>query len=308
MTNVTAQQKVEGFYTLLVRDAKTHKIKREVGPFHNKITDIGLNRIGTGPAMTNAYVGTGTTPAAFTDTTMAAFKVASSTAGPGNNTSKAPTLSNPYCSMSYVRRFAAGAISGNITEIGVGWAANPLNALWSRELIVDSGGNPITLTVLANEFLDVVYTIRYYISTTDSAGSFVLNGITYNYTLRTAQLGGAYVDLTAVAGAPFIANFYAAGATLGAITSTPSGTTVSPVASVTYPAYVNNSYTLDCNSAIPLNGGNGTGGISAILLGTGNVVGGTGLFQNWQMLLDKPIPKTASNTMAITFSRTWGRA
>lgn len=307
MTTLHTRQKVEGFYTLKVRDAATGKVKREVGPFKNKITDIGLNRFGSAFPMLYAYVGTGTTPAAFSDTSMGTFKVASASTGPADDTKTAATLSNPYCSTSYVRRFAARAINGNITEVGVGWTNNSVNGLWSRELIVDSGGNPITLTVLANEFLDIVYTIRYYISITDTLGSFVLNGITYNYTLRTSFLGSATVNLTASAGAPVTNLFYRAGSTLGPVTGGPSGTTVGAAVSTTFKSYVSNSYTAECINDIPLAGGNAAGGITIIFL-TASVSGGvTGLSQTWQMLLDKPIPKTNANSMSFTFARTWAR-
>lgn len=54
-------------------------------------------------------------------------------------------------------QFAQGAAAGNISELGVGWDGTNL---WSRALVLDSEGNPTTITVLSDEFLTVIYELR----------------------------------------------------------------------------------------------------------------------------------------------------
>ena len=95
--------------------------------------------------------------------------------------------------------FAIGAAAGNLSELGVGWASSG-TTLFSRALILDSGGTPTTITVLSDEYLYVTYEHRFYPSETDATGSIVFTGNiggTYTYTLRPAQIDSTSIaDLT----------------------------------------------------------------------------------------------------------------
>lgn len=300
---------LSGQYTLRVRDAKSKKIKKEVGPFSNLITDIGLNRIGTSPSVaSDCYVGTGTVPPQVTDTTMSTYKVTSNSAGAITYT--AGTSPTWICSASRVFTFNSGTISGNITEVGVGWASSPVNALWSRELIVDSNGNPIAITVLPTEILEVVYTLRMHIPQSTFTGSFTLNGVVYNYTAKVRLAGVWRVMNSSMMFGPAIWDAYAAGCALSAgIGGSMTGTIV-PSGAVKGPyAYVNNSLTRSGVTNFALTDANTPSGIQGFAIGPShnNNYNDSFLSMLYQMVLDKPIPKTNLNTMSFTMSISWTR-
>lgn len=300
---------INGEFTLRRKCAQSGKVIQEVGPFSNLITDLGLNRIGTAaPGLYYCYVGTGTVPPAVTDTTMSTFKVATSTRNQANS---APSSPGWYAQTALTFTFAAGVAAGNLTEVGVGWAANPLNALWSRELTVDSSGNPVTITVLSTEILEVVYVLRRYFSTSDTTGSFVLNGITYNYTSRTSSVGSAILGTDNPAGAPFVLFDYAgASCALGPITGSIAGSTTADAGGKvrTLSPYVSGSYKLQGTTSYALNSVNLTGGIRAQQWHIGLVSGAPGFIPySVQVLFDKAIPKTNLNTMSFTMETTWSR-
>lgn len=301
--SIGRELKVQGFYTLRKRCALTGKVKQEVGPFRNKITNIGLNRAGSGTILTRCYVGTGTNPASETDTTMGTFTVSTGTI---TSVATAPVSPTWFAQAAYTCTFAAGAISGNITEVGVGWATSPLNALWSRELIVDGSGNPITLTVLSNEILDVVYTIRYYLDTADFSGSFTLNSIVYNYTGRITLAGSHRIQLSAnPQDGPGIIQTYGTNMALGPITGNPTGT-ISDGGSPTQLAYTNGSYSRDCRTNWVLTQGNLAGGLKGFTTSTASSSSPI-ITATHQFLLATPIPKTNLNTFSITMRITWAR-
>lgn len=56
-------------------------------------------------------------------------------------------------------RFSEGAATGNLSEVGLGWTNTNL---WNRALMRDVNGNPTTITVLSDEYLDIVSEIRVY--------------------------------------------------------------------------------------------------------------------------------------------------
>ena len=62
--------------------------------------------------------------------------------------------------------FGKGVAAGNISEVGVGYAYNSatksFTTLFSRSQILDSSGAPTTLSILDDEYLDVVYILRLY--------------------------------------------------------------------------------------------------------------------------------------------------
>ena len=122
-----------------------------------------------------------------------------------------------------------------------------------RALILDGGGSPTTLTILSDETLDVTYTIRVYPPTTDVTGSITLDGVSYGYTIRpcnvsTSGTGSYYWDLRLdifiivdqldADRLPVIRQRYAAGATIGARTALPSGTSTLTDITVTTLTYV----------------------------------------------------------------------
>lgn len=77
-------------------------------------------------------------------------------------------------------RFPAGKLNNTqaISEVGLGYLGSGKalnNPLWNRALLKDENGNPRTLTVNSDEYLDVTFEIRCYVNTSDIvANDFVV--------------------------------------------------------------------------------------------------------------------------------------
>lgn len=99
----------------------------------------------------------------------------------------------PYYSwVKYRIRFSVGVATGTHYEVGAGWEGTG-NTLFSRALITDVNGNPTSITVLADEYLDVTYEVRVYFPTeSDWTGNITTpQGVSHSVTLRRAGIGGA---------------------------------------------------------------------------------------------------------------------
>lgn len=189
-------QGVAGFYKIeAIRvDPNGEEISRRVVAdwFENLITNQGLDRLATNYANENfpyCLVGSGATAPANGDTALVSPVASTSTQ---LSTSSGAQPSAPY--YGYWRRqyrFGTGVAAGNLAEVGVGWGPSG-NVLFSRALIKDSSGNPTTITVLADEILDVTYEVRNYPFLTGLAGSFVIGSTTYTTEMRAANVTTAY--------------------------------------------------------------------------------------------------------------------
>lgn len=207
-------------------------------------------------------------------------------------------------------RFGEGIAAGNIAEVGMGRGYESQPELLScRALVRDTLGNPTTVEVFSDEFLDLTYTLSVFIEHADKP--FTLNlasgqhdgllrpgflspTVGYNYnTFLTWGLG-----LNAVISNPF-ANPDALRATVvsqgtvGPVTAGILGTrsvanlTFSPKAAVPAP------FTRDVVIQAPLTVANLPGGFSAMGVGFG-------YWLHYQMSFDPPIPKTAEHIFTIT--------
>lgn len=301
MTFISADYRLEGRFKLQRIKATTGEVVQTL-EFKNLITDIGLNRMGSGGVSTYTYVSTNSTPPSVLDTTLAGFLVATST---DQSTVDSNTSSSPYWyETTKTRRFAAGVAAGNLTKVGIGWAANPANALWSSALIVDGLGNPTTLTVLSDEFLDVAYTLRYYPPTTDSTFTVVIQGVTYTLTSRAANITSRIANTAqtmSIVGSVYV---YGGPCVLGAVTGSITGNTSSADAGTTVAAaYTSGSYQAKSVLTVSLTSGNVAGGITALQL-TPN----TGMLRcATQMVVSPAIPKDATKALSLTFAVSWSR-
>lgn len=193
---------LSGQYRLVAStDPEGKEVTKDTGWFDNLITNAGLNRIGQVSA-TVAYqtwhfrddilrafrVGSGTTPPQFTDVALDAEIAAVSLASSSNAgwiSSQGANYTDGYMHLTVTRQFGQGAAAGNLSEIGLG----DVNNLFSRALILDSFGDPTTITILANEFLTVYYTLRVNIPQADqviSAHPVMLDGVStpHDITIR----------------------------------------------------------------------------------------------------------------------------
>lgn len=270
--------------------------------FPNLITDVGLNRIGQGSYLTACQVGTNNTAPNVSDTSLAGYLAGTTTR---QATSEGAQSTPPYYGWTRITyRFAAGVAAGNIAEVAIATtAANPGSVNFSRALVLDEFGDPSTVTVLSDEVLDVTYELRLYPPLDDEVGTFTVSGSgDHDYVLRASSVTSNTAWASYLGG---VASLNAYGSTqlsvyngaVGAITSTPSGTSNSTA--VANAAYSNNSLTRTGSGTFGLNVGNLTGGISAVRYITS--------LGAYQYSVDPIIDKTNTKTLILTNRISWSR-
>ena len=294
---------MSGRYKLAAVTAETGEVREETPWFDNLITDAGLERIGANGVGTYCMVGSGSAAPTVTDTTLATWVAA--TSGVQTASEVVATAAPRYVAQRKVYRFAVGVAAGNLTEVGIGWTTT---AVFSRTLIKDGNGNPTTLTVLPSEFLDVTYEFRLYCPEADTPLSVTLAGTTHTGVIRAALVSDAaswsptYVlsDGMGAAYGSTALNGYS-GATLGAQTGVPTGATASGSGGTySVAGYVAGSKKRTITCTVGLNDLNLAGGLNAAFLRPLRA----GAFQ---MSFSPPIPKTASQTLSLTFELSWDR-
>lgn len=294
---------VSGRYKLTVRNSRG-EITRETPWFDNLITDAGLEQLGTGDAPANdvmryCHVGSGNTAPEVGDTALVSFIASALYA---TNATTAQATAPYYGSKTRTYRFNAGVATGNISEVGICGKSDNTLALFSRALVLDGSGNPTTITVLADESLDVTYELRDYPPLADVTGSVVINGTSYNYTMRAAIVTNAaawatYIDQTCGA-SPAAGNLFAYTGAIGSITQTPSGTQITG-ATTTFAnlAYSANSLVRQMLGTFGLN--DAVGNILSVLFYT--------TYGAYQLGFDAAVPKNNTQTFQLTFQIAWAR-
>lgn len=286
-----------GHYTLTATDALTG-VTRELASFENLITDGGLNRLGTGGIGDNVYVGSGSTAPANGNTSLVA-QVASH--GSYSQSTGAAGSAPYYAWCRRTWRFAQGAAAGNLSEVGVGPAAN---TLFSRALIKDSNGNPTTITVLSTEFLDVTYEFRIYAPASDITFNATIAGVSRACVLRAANVTGWSAATVAASGFRLdqVYGQTAADGDIGTVTQTPGGNS-DQTGNVQMDSYSNNSYKRTGTINWGLNNANFGTGIKSIYFGGAD-------YQQiaFQCSFTPPILKTNDKTLSLAVEVSWARA
>lgn len=298
---ISIKAEVSGHYKIEIR--KADGTVRQVLEFDNLITDLGLNYMGsTAGYLTYCQVGTGSATPAVTDVALVTWLAGTSTYASAANTAQ----STPpyYCSLTKKFRFAAGTATGNLSEVGIGWASSG-SALFSRALILDGVGSPTTITVLADETLDVTYEFRQYMPTVDTESTIILRAISHDYIGRASYVTSAatYAWTASTngveAGHQISTAFHAAyDGAIGAITGPPSGTSNAPTSLATN-AYVADSFEREHILTWGLTAGNFATGITAIRAKMG--------IGCYQFGFTPAIMKTAADVFSITFKISWAR-
>ena len=277
--------------------------------FPNLITNGGLDRLGSTSFNNSSYycqVGTGNTNPTFADTQLVNYLAnvyIDSSADSRNLVTLYQQRINTYL-------FGEGVAAGNLAEVGVGWATT--GSLFSRALILDSGGSPTTITVLSDEYLTVVYSYRVYGILADTTGSVTFTGDiggTYGYTIRHGHFPEVYSrkDAGFYPGSAMNQSFceyqsnyyytnYVYDDIIGAIDESPAGTAVS--VGYTTVSYSTGTYTTNTMITLSPAQGNLVSSIKSIRFQLGGV---------WQVEFDPVIPKTDQDSLALTFELTWGR-
>lgn len=288
---------VQGFYTLYAKDMISGRV-RQLAAFENLILDAALERLGT-TDMDPAYchVGSGTTTPANVQTSLTTF--IASAARSASSSVAYVAGPPPYCRRVYTYTFNAGAVVGNVSEVGVGWGTSGAT-LGSRALILDSFGVPTTITVLASEALFVTYELKIYPPTADYVGVHLIGGVSTTVTLRAAQIS----DTSLWSPALFQSGFQNPSAstltgTIGSITSAPSGSGI-PSGTASYQSYSATSRRRGMQISYGTSQGNDAGGIGAIQFS------GSGF--SFQAGFSPKIAKTNTQSLALVFEATWARA
>lgn len=301
MIELNMNSNVSGMYKLEV--VKKDGSISGTGWFKNLITDGGMDRRAANTDYIRyCQVGSGSSTPSYSDTALSAW-IAGSTAQ--YSISEGAASSSPY--YAYVIKtfsFAAGVATGNISEVGVGWAST--GSLFSRALVVDGSGNPTPITVLSDEELRVTYQFRLYVPLDDVTGSVNLGGVTYNYTARaslaTTSSTSAWSSHQTTESTERISSMYASvsNGAIGAITSYPSGTQATTATSQVADTYVPGSFSIAQTTTWGSTLGNVSGGISAI-----RMVLGCGCYQ---FGFSPAIPKDNTKVLSLKITHSWGRA
>lgn len=308
---------LEGWYTLRARRrsgrvTREHTFKaeacRELPPFHNLITDLGLNRFGStsgNSLYTRCHVGTGTATPSVTDTQLHNFLAAVSTALP----SEASGNSGPpdyYSYRTFTWTSAIGALgNNNLTEIGIsGQNANGL--LFSRELIRDSGGNPTAFPISNDEQLEVTYELRLYPNLTDvpatvmvgsNSHDTITRAIAVTNTARWAPVGaGSVLANAGWSGSAIGSNRAFSGDLVPYTDNTPSGN-LGDASSGATAAYTNGTFYRDISNTWNISTGNGN--IRTVTFGFGCAA--------FQVRYDPVITKLNTQVLTLNQRISWAR-
>lgn len=312
--NPTVHMRVAGYFRLQIANA-LGEVHTDTGWFSNLIVDQGLDWIGGGapnfntaggvPLCTHCGVGTGTTTPAFSDTglttPLAMFPTLANSNVEGFGTTSFVVGPPAYWSAIKTYGFALGAVVGNISEVCVGNTANGNTTpqAFSHALIVDSMGNPTTISVTSGDALTVTYELRYFLNTTDTAWSASISSTTYSGIYRRANIGSVgqlYYQIDARPGTSLGCTVYTG--VIGAITSSPSSQ-VGSAASVTSGTYVPGTHFQSFTANFGTADGNSVPGLSAMLFLCNH--------GQWQFSISPVIPKTNLFTMTLQFNVSWSR-
>lgn len=307
---------VSGHFTLLVqrKDGKGRIRTVRKHKFDNLITDFGLNSMASlavaesrRDIIRSVQVGSGSTPPAVSDTSLQAHVA---TRGVTTETPTRGVVTNQYHWRRWTWQFAQGVAAGNLNEIGVG-VNTSAGSLFSRALILDSSGNPVTLTILPTEFLTVVYELRNYPPTGDLVRNVTIDGVARTVTIRPYNkwadteswqtnmpsvayyhdLGGAYMGHSVTP-----SDLTTETATLAGGLSGPSvqsgGLTLGP--------YVTGSFQLTMTSVFGISLGNVTGGIIKTVVMKSTI-------GQFQMGIVPGIAKDNTKSFTVSTRISWGR-
>lgn len=294
---LNAKASFEGIYSFKAINVETGK-ERDLGSVSdspNKIVRSGMNAIGNADDLFNyCVVGTNSTTVSYEDTNLGAQVASTSTI---QSSTYGAQGSAPYYRW-YRRtfRFAQGAAAGNLAEVGVRTSSG---VLFSRALIVDAAGNPTTLTILSDEYLDVTYELRTYIDIVDKVQVLTVNGVDYTAVLRAANANSShsyqYAGITNQWYGGDTQYFYSG--YISSVTSSPGGASYGHGRSLRG-NYVADSYERTFIFSAGLNYANFDGGIQSIYLQTTQ-----GYFQ---VGFSPAIPKNNYMILTIDLTLSWG--
>ena len=290
-----------------LRKGKTVEAMEEVADFPNLILDVGLREMGLSHEyLKYCSIGTSSVTPNASQTKLLGLLRTTGTDATGEQTgANSDDPLNPYVWRRVTKRFMPSGSSVNISEIAFGSTSNGSTA-FNRALIKDSGGNPSTITLLGDEYLDVVYELRIYPPMQDITGTLTPTGVDTtprSYIVRPRGQGGV-LTYNSQAGWMVYTMMSPSGSgvdsvhsgPIGSIFSEPSGTKLSFLAySVMHASGASGIYVL----SVPLASGNFPSGIRSVVAGITSC--------KYQFQFDPPFMKTAADVFSLTFVHSWGR-
>lgn len=287
--------------------------RRVVAEFNNRIVDSGLQALlylpiswMSQPMLVNCVVGS--SPEEVTDDqTSLGFTLARQ---PLKRVSPRTGLGgSPYrTSQPFRCQFPVGTATGIVTEVGIEYikydfeTAEYLDVLFCRALILDSDGEPSSITVAEDEFLEVQYVLDTYIDVEDKVFTMSLPGGEHECVVRPCRIDSQLNSLHQGASLEKIASVYhPPNGALGGVTAEPEGypgilgrdhsVSYEPSASI-----VSRDITFELGRGV----GNDPNGLAAIKTGW---VG----YCAYQISFDPPIPKTVDSIFRLTLTLSVGR-
>lgn len=304
LQDIKFQNKLAGYYKIEAVNAYTGEKRVLADWFPNLITNQGLNDMGTLNVFMGCMVGTSSTTPSVSDTKLGNQIGYTETFNSINETSS--TVSPYYSTSSITYRFSPGTATGNISEVGVGrrlWnsTTNKYDYFnFSRALVLDSLGNPTTITVLSNEYLDITYQLRLYPPLDDAYYQVTLDGITYNVTVRAAVVTASQWWAPTLGPVSYWTSSWTSyDGSIGTILGSPSGSSKVSY-SVSEINYVNNSMTKRAYLNAGLDDMNHPTGIKSIHFYTHNMGA-------YQMEFFPAIPKNNTLTFRAEVGVSWAR-
>lgn len=297
---------VEGYFRLRVFKADGTFTGKDTGWMHNLITDQGLDALAQqADVMTHFHVGTSSAAPAFTDTWLGAHQATTTTLVSDTN----GIVGTSYGWRRVTRRFAVGQATGNMSECAVGWSATTGTA-FMHELTRDGGGSPISITVLADEYLELTYELRYNIPAGDFTGSGNIDAVAYNYTARAASCSSTYWWSSRIGNqitVDLLSNtHYAYTGNIGAITTVPSGQSGTATVSITVDTYNPGDLHRDFTISADTTQWNVAGGIIRSL--TFGCTANRMQAQFAKVSDATGIPKSGAGTLTMGYKVSWARA
>ena len=320
-----------GEYRLILRN-KDESIKRIVGPFPNLITNVGLDQMFLGDWLSCIMVGTGSSTPAVTQTALDDEITASKDFRSIVYYDRDATSNPAWVQDKVTARFNIGWAVGNLSEVGVGWytgswtssaTKKPVGvdtSVFSRALILDEFGDPITITVVEDDILDVEYTLTLFVDTSLREKTLSIGGVSRSiaarpisiatnnswriFTIRSTttapfSLPGQKIHMEGYRSPVVDETHYSELLPVNGTSATPGGydspSSISLIKDTNYRQ--DGIYTW--NTGV----GNVSNGIGWAFLTTGNQNNfhKYGVTTTYMFKIDPPIPKTASNNLDLRY-------
>ncbi len=312
--NFNANVGIGAVFKLIVRKADTDEIVRETPEFHNLVLNTGLARMAVGTWIDQCCIGTGNSSPVASQVALDSFLASTTeTASGTEDTGGIQVTTVPfYWFGRRTWRFAVGKATGNISEIGLGWGDSNL---WNRALVKDTSGNPTTITVLADEYLDVISEVRVYPK--ESTGSFnlvdKLGAVISNHTYTARPRFSSYIYGGAMwmsSGVKYTSGTNHFGISSNSIPETPTGAvgTQFSTRGLVHTALNNGlkaSVVISSSEANIENHKSFTSSLSGLMCGGSfSQLGTNSCGYNWE--IDPPIPKDTETILTYSFTLTWG--